>query len=391
MSKKKKKKRNQKQICGADVLCAVCFLGLLLLGMTLSVVTRDIAFSAEENRSLTRRPELTWETLSSGKYADGVEKWLGDQFVARSLLRRLHIVERLAGGEIEAANVLLGAEGQLVEKLAVPDWERVSRNIEAMGQFAGDYPKVDCFMMLVPDSGELLRDCLPSYLNVGDQKGVLQEIHGQLSEEIHWVDGWTALYAHKRERIYYKTDHHWTTLGAYYGYEALREAREQGNKYEDVSGEWRMERVTDSFRGVLARNSGFAWNETESIEIYIPAEPTPLTVTYPEEQKRSTSLYDIDKLNGVDQYAVFLGGNSALVDIRTASEADRTILVVKDSFANCFLPFLVQDYGEIVVVDPRYYAGSAKDVMRDFEVDEVLFLYRGNTFVQDNHLYGFLE
>ena len=129
--------------------------------------------------------------------------------------------------------------------------------------------------------------------------------------------------------------------------------------------------------------------EKEQIEIYVPKEEdNDLIVNYVDEGKRTTSLYDSSALETKNQYDVYLGGNSSLLDIKTVSTSTKRLLLVKDSFADCFIPFLTPYYREIVVVDPRYYSGTIQNVMDTYRISEVLFLYSGNTFFKDNNISG---
>ena len=113
--------------------------------------------------------------------------------------------------------------------------------------------------------------------------------------------------------------------------------------------------------------------------------------SYVDEQVKTTSLYQSDKLKTRDKYAVFLGGNNALIDIKTMSQEQGRILVIKDSYANSFVPFLTPYFREIVMLDPRYYTGNIQDVMETYHITSVLFLYNGNTFFQDNNINGVLS
>ena len=175
-------------------------------------------------------------------------------------------------------------------------------------------------------------------------------------------------------------------FGAFYAFQAA--APSLGIE-GDLSGKYVSYAVSDSFNGMLASKSGVNFGEKEQIDIYVPTEEdTDLIVDYVDEGKRSTSLYDSSKLKEKDQYTVFLGGNSSLLDIRTVSTSTKRLLLVKDSFANSFIPFLTPYYREIVVVDPRYYSGTINDLMDSYRISEVLFLYSGNTFFKDNNISG---
>ena len=147
--------------------------------------------------------------------------------------------------------------------------------------------------------------------------------------------------------------------------------------------------VTDSFNGALAAKSGVGLSEKEQIDIYVPASgDDDVVVTYVDEGRKTTSLYDTSKLETRDKYGVFLGGNTSLLDIRTVASSEKRLLVVKDSFADCFIPFLAPYYREIVVVDPRYYSGTITDIMETYRITDALFLYSGNTFFTDNSISG---
>ena len=102
--------------------------------------------------------------------------------------------------------------------------------------------------------------------------------------------------------------------------------------------------------------------------------------------KKVPSLYDVSKLQGRDPYEVFTGGNHTQIKIRTNIDTKRKLLVVKDSYANAMLPFLVNNFSEITVVDLRYFTGSLQDVIQNNELTDVLFLNNINTFNTDSSI-----
>ncbi len=195
---------------------------------------------------------------------------------------------------------------------------------------------------------------------------------------------------HREEEIYYRTDHHWTTLGAYYAFQDAREKLGLTNMEEIKMKPYG---ASNHFTGTLSAMSGYQTGYKEAIFIYLPDGDTNVrwVVNYVEEQKKSASLYDSASLNGEDQYNVFMGGNHAIVDIKTTRSDGGRLLVIKDSYANCFIPFLVPYYREVVVVDPRYYYGDLDQLMADNKIDSVLFLYNANSFFEDRMLYGILS
>ena len=137
--------------------------------------------------------------------------------------------------------------------------------------------------------------------------------------------------------------------------------------------------------------SGYETGYKEPVYIYLPEGDAPqVVVNYVEEQKKTASLYDSSMLEGRDKYGVFLGGNHPLIDIKTTADSTRRLLIFKDSYANCFIPFLTPYFREILVVDPRYYTGNLEELMEQNRLTDVLFLYNGNTFFQDRMLSGVL-
>ncbi len=129
---------------------------------------------------------------------------------------------------------------------------------------------------------------------------------------------------------------------------------------------------------------------SEQIDIYVPQDDIQVVVNQVEEKKKITSLYSSDNLKSKDKYMVFLGGNYGLLDIKTTANSTRRLIVFKDSYANCFIPFLTPYFREIVVVDPRYYSGAATDLMSTYGITDMLFLYNANTFFADNNISGVL-
>ena len=210
----------------------------------------------------------------------------------------------------------------------------------------------------------------------------------RLGDSVNWIDAVSILNNHTSEKLYYKTDHHWTTQAAFY---VFRDAAAQLGIEGEAGENFVSYTVSDSFNGALAAKSGVGLSERETIDIYAPTQgDDDVVVSYVDEGRKATSLYDSSKLETRDQYSVFLGGNTSVIDIKTVSASQKRLLVVKDSFANCFIPFLAPYYREIVVVDPRYYSGTMEDILDTYRITDALFLYSGNTFFTDNHLSGVL-
>ena len=378
------KKDRQRKV--QEKLVGIIFILTLFLFLIINVIVPDREKSVQENRMLATKPKFRLSSLISGDYDEKFEAYMDDQFVGRDMWRKLKVtVDRIGGSRLENG-VYIGTNGQLLEQIEVADKNHLAANIKAIKSFSESQSKIPVRMMLVPDAANVLNHSLPALAKPEDQTQMFSMVRKDLGDSVEWIDVSTELNKHKTEKIYYKTDHHWTTLGAFYAFQAAAPSLGIDG---DLSGKYVSYTVSDSFNGMLASKSGVNLGEKEQIDIYVPTEEdTDLIVDYVDEGKRSTSLYDSSKLKEKDQYTVFLGGNSSLLDIRTVSTSTKRLLLVKDSFANSFIPFLTPYYREIVVVDPRYYSGTINDLMDSYRISEVLFLYSGNTFFKDNNISG---
>ena len=378
--KKDRQRKVQEQLVG------IIFILILFLFLIINIIVPNKEKSVQENRMLATKPKFRLISLISGDYDEKFEAYMDDQFVGRDMWRKLKVtVDRICGSRLENG-VYIGRNGQLLEQIEVADENHLAANIKAIKSFSESQKKIPVRMMLVPDAANVLNHSLPALAKPEDQTQMFSMVRKDLGDSVEWIDVSTELNKHKTEKIYYKTDHHWTTLGAFYAFQAT--APSLGIE-GDHSGKYVSHAVSNSFNGMLASKSGVNLGEKEQIDIYVPTEEdTDLIIDYVDEGKRSTSLYDSSKLKEKDQYTVFLGGNSSLLDIRTVSTSTKRLLLVKDSFANSFIPFLTPYYREIVVVDPRYYSGTINDLMDSYRISEVLFLYSGNTFFKDNNISG---
>ena len=380
--------KNRKRKGWIENIIGMLFILVLFLFMFINLAVPDREMSEKENRMLETRPALSMSTVLDGEFMEQWENYQSDQFAGRDFWRSIKVfLDRLGGSRMENG-VYIGKGGQLLEEIEVPDDGQSEANLSSIVDFAEKYPDVQTSVMLVPDAACILSDRLPAFAGVEDQRLLLGVAEQRLGDAVNWIDTVSVLNNHVSDKLYYKTDHHWTTQAAFY---VFREAAPSLGIEGEVGENFASYTVSDSFNGVLAAKSGVGLSEKETIEIYAPTQgDDDVVVSYVDEGHKTTTLYDSSKLETRDQYAVFLGGNSSVIDIRTVSPEKKRLLVLKDSFANCFIPFLTPYYREIVVVDPRYYSGTIGDIMDTYRITDALVLYSGNTFFTDNHLSGVL-
>ena len=384
-SKKAKRKLHRRK------LAALLFLMMLGIICLFNLVSGDKEYSEKENRMLQQRPQFTLAGIESGRLMEQYESYLSDQFVGRNFWVSLKTRIDLLAGKRESNGVFKGKNHYLLEDIASPDQEQMAQNIEAIESFENKYQDIPMYMMLGPNAANIESGKLPGFAVTEDQNQIFRNIQKELGDYINWVDVTKTLKKHKSEDIYYHTDHHWTTLGAFYAFQELASSMKLDTS--KVS-EWKSYAVTSEFNGTLSATSGYETGYEEPIYIYAPEniEDAPeVVVNYVNEKKKTATLYDSSKLEEKDKYAMFLGGNYPMIDIRTTADTTDRLLLIKDSYANCLVPFLVPYYREIIIIDPRYYYGDITEVMESNKITSVLFLYNGNTFVEDNSINGVLE
>ena len=285
-------------------------------------------------------------------------------------------------GNRESSNVFFGKNGYLLSKPVVPDAKTVSGTEAAINAFAGRHSDLKVNFLMVPDAASILTDKLPSNAPVEDQISDIRGFENVLDSRIGIVDAIGVMQKNKEQKIYYKTDHHWTSLGAYEVF--LGAANQLG--IDTPITENSIYTVSDSFQGTLASRSG-RHTSRDSIEIYQPdGTDVEYYVTYPDTGEKNTSMFVSEKLKEKDQYQVFFGGNHPLVEIRTTANNGRNLLVFKDSYANSFMQFLYPYFQNIIMVDPRYYYDDIETAITSYGITDVLFLYSADTLLLDTNL-----
>lgn len=361
------------------------FIGVVSMS---SIALPDKAFSESENRVLKQMPGLSAIRVMEGKFTTDFEKYISDQMVMRDLWIGIKTdFDRLLGKR-ENGDVYLGRDGQLLQKFSRPSSGDLEERAKAVSEFSQSHPGVKVYLALVPDSIWVLKDKLPPMAPSSDEMECVNVLRKNLQDTVHYIDLYDALSPKREEYIYYKTDHHWTTKGAYYGYQRLGEHMGYVPYEEEYYN--KME-ITRSFYGSLYSKSGFRHLKSDTIELYTPKGEGKLDIWYYEEKEGSDSFYDMDSLKKKDKYTVFMGGNHPAARIRTGNAPGRKLLLIKDSFANSLIPFLACHYSEIYMVDLRYFDGSIKELVQENNIEEALILYGVNSFFENDTVLSIIE
>ena len=365
----------------------VLFCGFLGVMVTANALTPDREISQVENRPLAQRPALTVKALTSGEFMSGYESYVTDQFAGRDgWTAAKAYAERLVGKQ-ENNGVYFCEDSTLISRFDAPDAKRLENNAKYVAQFA-EKAGVPVAFGLIPTQAYVWADKLPAGAPNYDQRQVYTDVSGALTGKVALADNlWSTLPAHKEEPIFYRTDHHWTSLGAYYGYVGLAEAL----GYDPVPLEsYQKTTVSTEFYGTVFSSSGVRWVEPDEMDVYVPEEGITVTSrTYDASGKiteEPRQLYDESFLEKKDKYSMFLGGQQALGIVKTGNADKPKLLIIRDSYSDSLVPFLTPHFSEIHLIDPRYYKLSASQYIADNGIDQALVLYAVPNFVTDANL-----
>ena len=351
------------------------FLGGLLVW---HVLLPDRDRSEVENRTLAQKPEFSWAALKDGSYTAAVEEYFADQFPLRDEWTGLKArAEQLIGKHLFNGVYLCG--DTLISKVEAPSDGLEEKNLGYVAQLA-DKTEAPVYLGLIPSAAEVWSDLLPEGAENFDQAAYL-DWAAELG--LPMVDFLGALEAHAGEPVFYCTDHHWTTLGAFYGANAVLEAM---GKEPLSQGDFAPETVTEDFNGTLYSTSGVHWLTPDTMEFWV--EDAGLEITsWRTGAPEPGVLYDRSYLEQKDKYSAFLGGNQPLCVIRNEAAAGQgKLLLIRDSYSDALAPFLVQRFEEVHLLDARYYRAPASAYAADNAIDAVAVVYSVPNFITDRNL-----
>ena len=367
-------------------LVALMFCIVIGFVLMFNLIAKDKRFSPEENRMLQTEPEFTMSHYLDGRLENEIEAYSNDQFFARKGAVRVKTAFDVSMGVLEANGVIKCKDNYLMETLNSPNKEYVSNSISAIKEFKNRYPDLGMSFVLAPNTANILKEKLPYSATLNDQNTYMDDFFSKIGKiGVNVIDVRDSLKkANKKEQIYYRTDHHWTTNGAYAAYGKIAEELGMDNtvKYRPVV-------VKNDFIGTLSSKSGFTSGKYDSIRIFLPVENSGYInslIYYPETKEKTTNFYKLKNLKKKDAYTVFGGSNHPVYKVETPVRSDKKLLLIKDSYANSIIPFLSQNYRKIVIVDPRYYYDDVDDLIAAEGITDVMFLYNANTFFEDDSL-----
>lgn len=365
----------------AKISVIAALIGFIGAFFVLNLLLPDREFSEQENRYLQQSPVFSLKTLVSGSFMEDFEGYATDQFAFRDWWTGLKARCELISGKKENNGVYYCEGGALISRFDAPEDHVISENISYLNALA-ENAAVPVYFALIPGAAQVQAYKLPVNAPNDSEQAVIDAAYAG-SAALN-VDMLSLLSAHASEYIFYRTDHHWTSLGAFYGYNALRAA--WGLDAADID-DYERQIVSDSFYGTTCSSSGFSWVAPDEIEIFVPDDGSAAVTGYAASSPQVTGLYDESCLDEKDKYSFFLGGNAPRLTVRTGNADKPKLCIVRDSYTDCLLPFLLDDFSQIDLIDLRYYKDSLSDYIGGGAFDMVLVIYSVANFCEDTNLF----
>jgi len=331
-------------------------------------------FSSTERRALTPFPSFSAESVINGRFFDDLADFCTDQFPLRERFTALVASTEHTLGKQENNGILFCREGYLVARGEYDDLSVATANLTAIRTLA-DTTSLPTTVCILPRTVDVLTSALPR----GYDTARTDEIHARILQILpDNTDLKAAMQAAATngEQMFYRTDHHWTTAGAYLAYTQL--APSLG--IEAYAPEhFTPTPICDIFLGTSFARAGLSDTVPDTITLYRYAGDTAYAVKNGETGEEMHGFYNMDALSEDDPYEVFLGGNFARLSVTDTANTDKpTLLLVKDSFANSLVPFLALHF-QLVLVDPRYEQESVRSILDEVSPDRVLILLGADT------------
>lgn len=367
----------------SDILLCILFCVFLfgMLAAYLLLPGRD--FSEKEKRYLAEKPVISGENILSGQLDEKIESYLADHVPGRDFFVGVNASYDLMSGRQVTKDIYLAENGFLLERPYSYDRSAVEKNMEKINSFAEKIGRPIDFM-LVPTAGYFLQDAVYGIRDTYRDDSIIADIYAQAGEKVVCRDLLTAFSQEAdAQKLYYRTDHHWTSLGAYKAYSA----------YMDALGREHPEQVDfaveshSGFYGSTYSRSGLWWIAPESIELW--KNDVAFTVENKETEQPHEGLFYEERLQELDKYTVYLDGNHSVVTIHNPEAVGKgQLLVFRDSYANCLGTFLANSYETVILVDLRYCQdprNPVSNMVLEGQYDDVLVCYSLGNFLTDEN------
>ena len=385
---------------------AFLFGGFLLLMVVWFIVAPKATYSASEKRVLADFPETSAESIFSGKFGSGFETYFADHFPDRNLWVGINAYATLRSGnngftttpsdEKSGVSGVYKCKDDYLINTPVSHDNRIDQNADLLVDFKKEIGNVPMTAMFVPSTGYIVDDKLPAIHDFYYDDEYFNNVAAKFqADNIYFIDlRQTFLNTYQSgTQLYYRTDHHWTTEGAYTAYReycrlyGLTTAPKESFDIEPHPG----------FYGTTYSKSGYWFTPADTLEVWekrADRDEDNIHIEIsdgPEVSKEQDSLFFYEHDKEDDKYPIFIDGNHAKTVITNKNSKGGTVVVIKDSFAHCFAPFLADNFSKVILLDMRYSTENIVELVKEEKPQQVLVLYGIDNFANDTdlgHLWG---
>lgn len=386
LNKLHSKENNSTKVNIGNVVTTICFLLVIGIFTWCTLLKEDTGFSETENRVLTSEPKFTLEALFDGSFTKEYQAYVRDQFPERNKFVAMRNYVEKCFGKSMINNVLLCKDDYYIEVHNRENYESelANTNLNALRSFTDRYAlklgENNVSAMIVPTAQTVLTNKFYDGMYAYDQIEYLKKISSILPNNV-FIDTYSPLKLHDEEYIYYKTDHHWTTFGAYLAYEQwTKDKAIEKIELKDVT----INQVANDFYGTINNKLNISM-KSDSIYSYLPTNIA-FSMEYNMSGEKTFSFFDDKFIDSKDKYGYFFGGNPGLVDITSEVNNNKSLLIIKDSYANCIVPLYAAHFEKTYVVDLRYFNMSIDEFIEEYKVTDILVLYNVDSFATDNYV-----
>lgn len=340
--------------------------------LTMTLLREKGTDSYQENRRLAELPEFTLSSLTDGSCTEKLGSCFTDHFAGRSYWLCINGAISANLGE-SSVNGVYVADDML---LAMPEMDENSFDecISAVNDYAVNYNGI-VYFVAVPSSSGVYSERLPQYFDSNSEKELIDSLYNSLESDIRKIDAYNILKMLNDNYIYYRSDSRWTSYGAYCVY---RTVIQKLGFLPAAYDKYTIEHVTGDFRGNLYNISQYTGVKSDILDVYSYSGGAEITecVGYNNDGTfYEKKLYDKSYIGTNDMYKLYLGEDAPFVRIRTSVNNEKKLLVIKDDYGDCFIPFLLQHYSEIAVISPDYLENGVSSFINPDDYEQTLFLY----------------
>lgn len=338
-----------------------------------------------ENRKAAQLPAFSVSALLDGSWQSGFARWMQDQFALRDVwVNTQRAADEIVFQKVEEGGILLGKDHWMFTKLFTVDdapQKQLAKNVQAVSDFAAAHPGKVTFL-LAPSASVIYPEELPTGAPMADENAMLDDIFTTVGQSASVLDLRPTFTADKNEYLYFKTDHHWTADGAYYAYRELMKAK--GMTASALTDYTRTE--YPGFIGSFYQYSNQSDTLKNNPDTVVAYTPTCNDLTYTDtdgNQKTGHVVSDATQYSEGNKYLCFICGDQPYERIDNPNITDgSSCVVIKESYGNAFVPFLVNSYQTVHVVDYRYFSGNLIDLVKENGIQDVIYVNNANALIE---------